>query len=135
MRWLRRLLLLAVIVGTMVAGWRFASENQEPVSVNYVVGELVAVPLWQVLLVAFGSGAGIVALFSLLASARNGLARRRYRKEIGGLEAEIHQLRNLPLDPEARSSSRFPLAPESDSPGGTAPAGSLPSGGASVGNG
>lgn len=123
MRWLRRLLLLAVIVGVMVAGWRFASENQEPVVVHYVAGELPAVPLWQVILVAFGSGGAIVAMYAVFSSARSGLVRRRYRKEIGGLEAEIHQLRNLPL------------APESDSPGGSAPAGSLSTGGASGGNG
>ncbi|MGH0032314.1 MAG: lipopolysaccharide assembly protein LapA domain-containing protein [Myxococcota bacterium] len=123
MRWLRRLLLLALIVAVMVGGWRFASENQELVNVHYVAGELVNVPLWQVVLVPFGAGAGLVAIWFLLASARNGLVHRRYRKEIGGLEAEIHQLRNLPL------------APESDSPGGRTPAGSLPTGGASSGNG
>ena len=123
MRWLRRLLLIALLVAAMVAGWQFAAENQDPVDVSYVLGEFLAVPLWQVMLVAFGSGAGLVALWTMFASARNGLVSRRYRKEIGGLEAEIHQLRNLPL------------APESDSPGGQAPAGSLPTGGASGGNG
>ena len=76
---------------------RFASENREAVTVDYLVGELALVPLWQVILVAFGAGAGLVALVALYASLRNGLVRRRYRKAIGGLEAEIHQLRNLPL--------------------------------------
>ena len=88
MRWLRRALLLAVIIGVMVAGWRFASENREAVTVDYLVGELALVPLWQVILVAFGAGAGLVALVALYASLRNGLVRRRYRKAIGGLEAE-----------------------------------------------
>jgi len=135
MRWLRRLLLLAVIVTVMVAGWRFASENQEAVTVHYVVGELAGIALWQVILLAFGTGAVLVALFALFFSARSGLAQRRYRKAIGGLEAEIHQLRNLPLAPEAEPRRSKALAPETDSPGGSPPVGALPTGGASGRNG
>ena len=146
MRWLRRLLLLALIVGVMVVGWRFASENQQPVSVDFVFRQTGDVPLWQVILVSFGTGAGLVALFTLFGGVRNGLARRRYRKAIGGLEAEIHQLRNLPLAPDsgephipiaskARPSRQQALAPEPDSPGGSPPVGALPMGGASGRNG
>jgi uncharacterized integral membrane protein len=120
MRWLRRLLLLAVIVALMVAGWRFASENQAPVTVNYVFGQFAAVELWKVLLASFAAGAGLVALYLLFSSARNGLARHRYRKAIGGLEAEIHQLRNLPLAPESKATDPTSLAPGSDPPGGSA---------------
>jgi hypothetical protein len=29
------------------------------------------------------------------------MVQRRYRKAVGGLEAEIHQLRNLPLAPDS----------------------------------
>ena len=58
MRWLRRLLMLALLFAVMVGGWRFASENQELVGVNYVLGELQGIPLWQVILVSFGAGAG-----------------------------------------------------------------------------
>jgi hypothetical protein len=116
-------------------GWRFASENQEPVTVHYVLGEVAGVALWQVILLAFGAGAAIVALFALFSSARSGLAQRRYRKAIGGLEAEIHQLRNLPLAPEAQPPRSRALAPETDSPGGSPPVGALPTGGASGRNG
>ena len=103
MRWLRRLLVLAVLVGVWTYGWQFAAKNEMPVNVHYVAGEIVGVALWQVLIVAFGAGAGIVTLYHLFTSARNGLTSRRYRKTIGGLEAEVHQLRNLPLAPEAEA--------------------------------
>jgi hypothetical protein len=35
--------------------------------------------------------------------ARSRLVARRYRREVGGLEAEIHQLRNLPLAAEGET--------------------------------
>ena len=101
MRWVRRALLLAVLVGVTTVGWQFAAENQEPVSLNYLTGELEDVALWKVVLGCFGGGAGLVALFAIFASAKNSLVSRRYRKAIGGLEAEVHQLRNLPLAPDS----------------------------------
>ncbi len=103
MRWVRRALLLALLVGATTVGWQFAAENQEPVSVHYLTGELEDMALWKVLLGCFGSGAGLVTLFTMFASAKNGLVSRRYRKAIGGLEAEVHQLRNLPLAPDSEA--------------------------------
>ncbi len=101
MKWLRRLLGVGLLVGVWYFGWQFAANNEMPVNVHYVAGEIVGVALWKVLIFAFGSGAGLVALYHVFTSARNGLTSRRYRKTIGGLEAEVHQLRNLPLAPEA----------------------------------
>ena len=45
----------------------------------------------------------ISSLFLVFSSAKNGLVNRRYRKAIGGLEAEVHQLRNLPLAPDSEA--------------------------------
>jgi hypothetical protein len=101
MRWLKRLLVAGLLVGVWYFGWQFAAKNQMPVNIHYVAGELLGITLWKVLLVAFASGAGVVTLYHMFTSARNGLTTRRYRKTIGGLEAEVHQLRNLPLAPEA----------------------------------
>lgn len=101
MRWLRRLLGILVLVGVWYFGWQFAGENQESVQIHYVAGELPPFPLWQVVLASFAAGAVLVAAFASFGRAKAGLAARRYRKAIGGLEAEIHQLRNLPLAPEA----------------------------------
>ena len=100
MRWTRRLLGLGLVVATWWVGWQFVAENQQPVSVHYVAGQAAEIALWKAILVSFGAGAGSVALFTLWNSARNGLAARRYRKALGGLESEIHQLRNLPLAPD-----------------------------------
>jgi hypothetical protein len=100
MRWIRRLLGLSLLLGTWWVGWQFVTGNQQPVSVDYVVGHAPEVALWKVVLASFGCGAGLVALYTLWTSARSGLAARRYRKALGGLESEIHQLRNLPLAPD-----------------------------------
>ena len=97
MQIVRRLLMLAVFVGILVLGWRFASSNATPVPVNYVVGELPNVPLWAVILGSFGAGALVAGLFSLFELTKQGLVARRYRKTAEGLESEIHQMRNLPL--------------------------------------
>lgn len=100
MRWLRRLLVLSLLVAVWYAGWRFAGENQSLVTVSYVVGEVADVPLWKALLVPFAAGAAVVSIGWLLFALRSGLTKHRYRKALGGLEAEVHQLRNLPLAPD-----------------------------------
>jgi len=97
MRILRRLLLLAVFVAVLVLGWRFASLNDETVTVHYLLGEWPAAPVWALILAAFGAGALVAGVLSLFEVARKGLVARRYRKTAEDLESEIHQMRNLPL--------------------------------------
>ena len=93
----RRLVLLAIFVALLVAGWRFAAENSAAVEVDYLVGEDSGVALWMVLVVTFASGAAAAGAVVGFALARARLLARRYRKRLAGLEAEVHQLRNLPL--------------------------------------
>jgi uncharacterized integral membrane protein len=114
MRWLRRALVLTLIVGVMLAGWRFAAENHEPVKLHYVAGELEERPLWLVTLGAFAAGAALGSLFAAFATAKSGLTSRRYRRAIGGLEAEVHQLRNLPLAPEPDARGAAGRSPPSE---------------------
>jgi uncharacterized integral membrane protein len=102
MRWLRRTIWLAIFVGIMVGGWRFASSNHAPLAVDYLVGS-TEVPAWKALLGAFGLGFAVAATGWLLFGVRAGLVQRRYRKAVGGLESELHQLRNLPLAPDAHA--------------------------------
>jgi uncharacterized integral membrane protein len=97
MRTLRRLLVLAVFVALLVLGWRFAAANLEPVRVHYLAGVVEAAPLWAALLVAFAIGFALAGLAGLYQMARLSLTSRRWRKVARGLEAELHQLRNLPL--------------------------------------
>jgi uncharacterized integral membrane protein len=96
MRWLRRLLAIALFVAALVVGWRFAHANQQPVLVDYLAGTISG-PIWAVLLGAFALGAVVTALVAFWQAARLALVARRYRKMSARLEEEVHQLRNLPL--------------------------------------
>jgi hypothetical protein len=100
MRWVRRLLGLAVFVGTFWGIWHFAKENATVVAVSYVFG-VVDVAVWQALLASFAAGFALSGAGWLLFGVRSRMVQRRYRKAVGGLEAEIHQLRNLPLAPDS----------------------------------
>jgi len=97
MRLARRLISVVVFVALLVAGWQFANSNAAPVSVHYPGGEFAARALWVVVLVAFGSGFGLAAIIATARGARIRLVSRRYRKLVDSLQAEVHQLRSLPL--------------------------------------
>jgi uncharacterized integral membrane protein len=97
MRLLLRVFWLVVIVAAMVVGWKFAAANAENVTISWVFGELAPLPIWLALLLAFAVGAAVAGLFGFYQMARLGLVARRYRKSVRGLEAEVHQLRSLPL--------------------------------------
>jgi uncharacterized integral membrane protein len=97
MRLLIRLFWVALGVGVMVLGWKFAAANAENVGISYVFGELAPIPVWLALLGAFAAGAALASLAAFFQMAKLGLVARRYRKSVRGLEAEVHQLRSLPL--------------------------------------
>jgi uncharacterized membrane protein YciS (DUF1049 family) len=98
MRWLRRLIGIALFVAALVVGWRFAHANDQPVFVDYLLGD-VSAPGWAVLGATFALGVVVTALVAFWQAARLALLARRYRRLASGLEAEVHQLRNLPLAP------------------------------------
>jgi uncharacterized integral membrane protein len=97
MRTVRRLLVAALFVAVWYFGWRFAAENASVVSINFLAGQLEGVALWAALIGAFVGGVVVVGAVMLLPMTRTRLVARRYRKMVAGLEAELHQLRNLPL--------------------------------------
>jgi uncharacterized integral membrane protein len=101
MRALRRLWIVAVFVGLLVLGWRFAAANPSGVAVDLVFATLPEAPLWTVLLVAFAAGAVATGVALGLAMAVLGLENRRFRRAVGKLESEVHQLRTLPLSEAA----------------------------------
>ena len=109
MRMLRRLLVVAVFGGLFVGAWRFVAGNIEPTDLDLVFFDLHGVPLWSALLGAFTLGALCAGASLFYELAKRSFAARRYRKELAGLESEIHQLRNLPL---AVPDSRAGPAPE-----------------------
>jgi hypothetical protein len=119
MIWIRRILMIGAGAALLVAGWVFAAGNGEPVYVNYIFGRTAEkIALWKALVAAFALGAALIGAFALYSGLRHGLVVRRYRRMLGGLESEIHQLRNLPL------------APNPESPGGSRAGFAAPPGGA-----
>ena len=108
MKWLKRALGLALLVGLWIGGLGFIEAHQTPVNVDYAVGEFYQVPLWKALLGAALAGAVLIGvpLGFLLARAR--LEGRHYRKRAGRLEGEVHELRNLPLVGEVDSAGPGP---------------------------
>ena len=107
MRAVRRVLAIAAFVGLLVLGWRFAAEHPQPVRIHYGVGETGDVALWVALLGAFGAGAASVGALAAYQLVRVGMLARRYRKAAAKLEVEVHELRNLPLAPEAPAVEDF----------------------------
>lgn len=97
--WIRRLVPMIVGAGLLYLAYLLVTANAEPVSVDFLVGRIV-LTTWQALGLSFFVGALLVSLYTLYQMARGGLVRRRYQKELAGLETEVHQLRNLPLAPE-----------------------------------
>lgn len=118
MRSVRRLLAVAAFVAALVLGWRFADANLEPVSIHYLFGAIDGIPLWAALVACFGLGAALAVLGLLVPLLRLKLVARRWRKVARGLEAEVHQLRNLPLAAEPESVTRGSA--------GASPAGDIP---------
>jgi uncharacterized integral membrane protein len=89
----------ALFVGMLVFGWRFRASNETEVPVDFLVGVLPPAPVWKILSAAFLLGVATAILACLFQIVRLSLTTRRYRKALGQLEAEIHELRTLPLHP------------------------------------
>jgi uncharacterized integral membrane protein len=96
-RVLRRLLVLAIFVALFLGAWRFVNGNVAPIDLDLVFFHLPSIPLWVALLGAFVLGALCASASLFYELAKKSFAARRYRKQLAGLESEIHQLRNLPL--------------------------------------
>jgi hypothetical protein len=99
-------------VGFLVLGWTFAAEHSERVTIHVPYLMDFEVTHWVALLAAFGIGVAVTGTVAVLRAARQGLVARRYRKMIRDLEAEIHQLRNLPLATEAPAAPESPVGEE-----------------------
>ncbi len=100
MRLLVRLFWVALFVGVLVLGWTFRAENAGEVTVSYAFGQFPPVPQWVALLAVFAVGVAAAGLVGLYQVAKLRLITRRLRKTVRSLEAEVHQLRTLPLSGE-----------------------------------
>ena len=101
MRWVRRILVLVLLVALPVGVHLFVTRNAAVVSLDFLAVRCEAVSVWVAVLSAFGAGVVLTALVGLLRGAGLRLETRRYRKLARELESEVHQLRNLPLATEA----------------------------------
>ena len=97
MRLARRVAGVVFFVAVLVFGWQFAASNSQRVAIFYLWGSIEDVPLWAVMVAAFGLGAAAVFVLGLYPYTRLGMVARRYRRTVNDLESEVHQLRNLPL--------------------------------------
>lgn len=101
----RRLLLLAIFIAVLIAGWQFAAANADEVRLDFLVGQFENVKIWVLVAATFAVGALAGVVVCAVEMARLGLLSRRYRKALGRLEAELHGLRSLPLAPGGGGSS------------------------------
>ena len=111
MIWVRRLFWAALGLAILVAGWTLADRNADPIKVDWYFDHAEANG-WWVLLCAFAAGAAAASLFFMFSLARSRLVARRYRKELAVLEAEVHQLRNLPVGEEDEAHAHDPTSNE-----------------------
>lgn len=98
---MKRLLLwisgLALFVAMLWLGWSFRAGNTTSIDLDLIWIRFPNVELWWVILVAIGIGAVVSTLLVGFAFLRSRLLNRRYRRAIGRLESELHELRSLPL--------------------------------------
>ena len=122
---IRRVLGVALFVGLLVLGWKFASHNGDPVIVHYVFGVTESQPVWLVVMLACLMGLGLAGLFLGFVLLRDRVALRRLRKIVSGLEGELRDFRNIPVETEGIG------VMEETSAGSPSPAGSSGAGGGS----
>ena len=118
---IRRVLIVALFVALLAVGWNFADGNGETISVDYLIGATVPLPIWMWLGLAWISGGLLVALYLGFALVRGRVENRRLRKALGGLEDELRQFRNRPIeiegdpDPHPASATMTAIRPARES--------------------
>jgi hypothetical protein len=108
----RRAAIAAVFIGLLISGWWFAGQHAEPVTLRDPFRAHEGIALWKALLGAFASGFALAAALAAWQLAKLSLAARRYRRALRGAEAEVHQLRNLPLADEEEAAPTQHAEPE-----------------------
>ena len=92
--------LILIFVGVNAVLWMFYAANTAVVTVDLLGLGVIEVTVWKLALSCVALGAAVVLLMAGFFGLRGGELRRRYRKTIRRLEAELHQLRSLPLSSE-----------------------------------
>ncbi|HPG28142.1 MAG TPA: LapA family protein [Myxococcota bacterium] len=110
---------LGAIAGGWVLGWSLRSANVQVVDLDLIWIRVPNLELWWLVLLSIAAGFLLATLIVGFAWLRGALVNRRYRKSIRRLEAELHELRSLPLSGrgDAPALERVPAPP-----GGRVPA-------------
>jgi len=92
-----RIATLAIIAALIWAAVRFILANDASIEIDYLLSSSVDLLLWQGLVFAFALGwVAATAVFGV-GWLRARIETRRYRKAHAKIEAEVHQLRSLPI--------------------------------------
>jgi uncharacterized integral membrane protein len=94
---LRRLAIAVIVVIFVLIAVVFAYGNQEPIDLDIGIMRLTDVSLTVVLVVSFVAGAIFGGLFAGFAMLRTVRERRSLKRELRRTEAELENLRSLPL--------------------------------------
>jgi len=84
-------------VSVLWIGWALRAGNDTPINLDLIWIQIHEVETWRAILVSLGLGALVAAILVGFSWLRLRLLNRRYRSTIRRLEAELHQLRSLPL--------------------------------------
>ena len=103
---MRTLIWIVLLGGVVAYAVYLVTQNEAPVGLDLLFVQLRDVPLWSIVLGAFGIGAlgtGLIVAWPLL---RLRLGVRRQGRQINRLEQEVHGLRTLPLTDDATVASK-----------------------------
>lgn len=93
MRWIQRLLVVAVLVLVLIAGLLFALQNAATVPLDLLVVELSEQPLAVWLYLAFACGGVLGMLVSSVALMRLQAGRVRLKQQLANCEKQLAELR------------------------------------------
>ena len=110
MRSIRRAILFSLGLASGVAVAIFMGSNTGEVIVTVYPGQRLAMPVWVLVLVTFCAGAVLPVLVAIAGGVETFFDRRKLTRRIHELEAELVELRNLPLT-EARIDLEKPAPP------------------------
>ncbi len=88
---------IGLFVGLLWMGWSFRAGNAMPIELDLIWIRVPEVEIWRVILTSIALGAIVAGTFVGFAWMRVRLVNRRFRRAIRRLEAELHEMRSLPL--------------------------------------
>lgn len=98
---------IGLFVGLLVMGWSFRANNATPVELDLIWIRVPGVELWRIILASVAIGGVFAGTFVGFGWLRVRLENRRYRKAIRRLEAELHEMRSLPLSDGVSDGERY----------------------------